>query len=141
MVLCQICKEKEATQKHHVSYYPELTIDICKDCHILIHKHGVGDPRDSYIIEDAPLGIAIPIQNADIRLIYKCMDCGEYVYLTQRLINLLLLNRSLREPRNKCNMCKGTNYDLVLENTFITTDHGPHSFYEKNDTKRENSPS
>lgn len=40
---CVVCKEKEATQKHHISYEPSLVISICKPCHQLIHKtHGVG---------------------------------------------------------------------------------------------------
>lgn len=40
---CVICKKNEANQKHHVSYEPELIIDICKLCHQKIHQsHGVG---------------------------------------------------------------------------------------------------
>ena len=40
---CVVCNENEANQKHHVSYEPELVIDICKECHQKIHQsHGVG---------------------------------------------------------------------------------------------------
>jgi len=46
--LCAVCKTFEATQKHHLCYDPELTIDICKHCHIIIHKHGVGIGKYDY---------------------------------------------------------------------------------------------
>jgi hypothetical protein len=40
---CVVCHINEANQKHHVSYKPELIINICKSCHQVIHKnHGVG---------------------------------------------------------------------------------------------------
>ena len=25
--------------KHHISYYPEITIPLCNNCHFLVHKH------------------------------------------------------------------------------------------------------
>ena len=39
---CVICKQNETNQKHHVCYDPPMVISICTNCHILIHKHGVG---------------------------------------------------------------------------------------------------
>ena len=41
--ICAICG-KAATQKHHISYDPEILIDVCVKCHKWIHKneHGVG---------------------------------------------------------------------------------------------------
>lgn len=38
MVLCDNCNDKIATQKHHVKYFPEVTVPICNECHLLIHK-------------------------------------------------------------------------------------------------------
>ncbi len=46
MLKCVVCKTNEATQEHHISYDPELTIDICVPCHDSTHKgHGVGRGR------------------------------------------------------------------------------------------------
>lgn len=41
---CVICKTAKATQQHHLSYNPEITIDVCVPCHVKIHQHGVGTP-------------------------------------------------------------------------------------------------
>jgi len=38
---CAICGA-EATQTHHLSYDPEISIHVCVPCHIKLHKHGVG---------------------------------------------------------------------------------------------------
>ncbi len=48
MVLCAVCKQVEATQKHHVAYEPELLIDVCVQCHKTIHNHGVGNGSEYY---------------------------------------------------------------------------------------------
>ncbi len=46
MVLCVVCRTREATQTHHVSYEPvELKIDICNPCHNVIHRKGTGPPK------------------------------------------------------------------------------------------------
>jgi hypothetical protein len=39
---CSICKTNEASQKHHLSYQPEISIDVCVPCHKQLHNHGVG---------------------------------------------------------------------------------------------------
>lgn len=41
---CSICKINPATQKHHVSYDPELTVNVCAVCHTKIHDSGTGVP-------------------------------------------------------------------------------------------------
>ena len=41
-VLCAVCKTEEAMQQHHLSYEPELKIDVCVKCHVTLHGHGVG---------------------------------------------------------------------------------------------------
>lgn len=130
MVVCQICKVKEAEQKHHVSYYPELVIDVCTDCHKLIHKHGVGSPGSSKheIVKDAPVGLYIPLTSARLYLPYQCSKCGELVRISQSLINLLILRKPLTEPNMKCPACnQGRNFELILKEAAITT--GPHSYY------------
>ncbi len=124
MVDCQICKEKEAEQEHHVSYYPVLKIDICIDCHKLIHKHSVGSPGSPVyeVISDSPFGIHLPLISAELRLTYECKHCGEPVYIRQSLINLLLFRKPLAEPREKCLTCKNKlNHGLRLDNSWITT--------------------
>ena len=42
MVECAVCHSREAEQKHHLRYDPDIIIDVCVPCHILIHNHGVG---------------------------------------------------------------------------------------------------
>ena len=43
---CVVCKENDAVQEHHISYEPEMKIDVCIFCHLRIHIfHGVGKPR------------------------------------------------------------------------------------------------
>ncbi len=122
MVVCQICKEKEAEQEHHVSYYPELKIDVCIDCHKLIHKHGVGgpgSPRHEVII-DSPLGVHIPLTSANLLLTYNCSQCGELMRISQSLINLILFRKPLAEPREKCGTCRNKqDYNLILEDSWI----------------------
>ena len=52
---CQICGEV-ATQKHHISYFPEKTITVCAICHNQIHLGKIpqylhykkGDPNFFY---------------------------------------------------------------------------------------------
>lgn len=130
MVLCQLCKENEATQKHHISYFPNLVIDICIECHKLIHKHGVGLGKNSeeYIIKDAPSDIVIPFLSADLRLVFNCLACGETYYTSFRLIDLLILRRNIKEPNRKCSVCKKkAGYALDAEKSFITTEYD--SFY------------
>jgi len=34
---CAICRKREATQTHHISYAPEITIEVCPVCHGLLH--------------------------------------------------------------------------------------------------------
>ena len=35
---CAICRKREATQTRHVSYAPEITIEVCLVCHGLLHR-------------------------------------------------------------------------------------------------------
>ena len=37
-IFCEHCKIEPATQKHHISYFPEKTINLCFSCHLVIHK-------------------------------------------------------------------------------------------------------
>lgn len=140
MVICQVCKEKEAEQKHHVSYYPELTIDVCIDCHKLIHKHGVGGNRssDTEIIKDSPLGVHIPLTSTSLCLAYRCSSCAEPIFYSQSLINLLLFRKPLSEPGEKCPVCGSkSGYRLILEDSSVTSDYGPHSYYVTSRLKEE----
>ena len=43
MKKCAECGSTENLQKHHISYNPEIMIDLCVDCHQKRHPHhGVG---------------------------------------------------------------------------------------------------
>ena len=37
-ILCEHCKIEPATQKHHISYFPEKLMNLCFSCHVVIHK-------------------------------------------------------------------------------------------------------
>jgi len=37
-ILCEHCKIEPATQKHHISYFPEKIMNLCFSCHLVIHK-------------------------------------------------------------------------------------------------------
>jgi len=48
---CVCCGEKTlAIVKHHISYYPEKVIEICANCHAIIHN----PPSDSKDFESLP---------------------------------------------------------------------------------------
>jgi len=129
-IKCQICRENEAEQKHHVSYYPdEMTIDICIACHKRLHKHPVGTSRRTNIevVTDGPPNSRIPLSHAKLYLKYLCVECNEDYLISQSLINLLLFKKSLAEPRMKCPLCKGTSYVFQLENSYISSDQGSFS--------------
>ena len=36
--LCEHCHISEWEVKHHISYFPEIIIKLCKKCHNIIHK-------------------------------------------------------------------------------------------------------
>jgi len=38
---------REANQEHHLSYHPEIKIDICDECHGFLHGHMVGLARQT----------------------------------------------------------------------------------------------
>ena len=38
LIQCEHCKIESATEKHHISYFPEVIIRLCKRCHKVIHK-------------------------------------------------------------------------------------------------------
>jgi GTPase SAR1 family protein len=35
---CYICKETKKTLKHHLSYLPQVIINVCNGCHNKIHR-------------------------------------------------------------------------------------------------------
>jgi len=57
MSKCAICKENDATQEHHISYDPEMKINVCVSCHLKIHEHGVGSERGFRTME--PMEISV----------------------------------------------------------------------------------
>lgn len=121
MTLCQICKEKEATQKHHVSYVnPELTIDICVNCHKLIHRHSVGKAARNEVVRD--INRSLPLLDTFLRLTYICDECGEPTYIGQDLLNALFIERGVRKPVGKCEYCRRKGgYTLSLEESGVAS--------------------
>lgn len=112
LVICAVCKKNEAVQKHHLTYLPSaLIIDICHDCHLAVHGHAVGSDRiNSEIIEDKPsIG---PLIGSDLRLVYRCNNCGEDHFIISGILNFLV-NHRIPEPRKKCSLC-GLNSDYTL---------------------------
>jgi len=43
-------------QTHHISYDPEVTVDLPRDLHIEIHRHGTGPPKGGKKEEEFVLG-------------------------------------------------------------------------------------
>jgi hypothetical protein len=35
--VCYICRSDVSLVEHHLSYFPEVTVDVCSDCHNIIH--------------------------------------------------------------------------------------------------------
>lgn len=115
---CVICNEREATQKHHVSYIPERVIDVCVECHKIIHKHGVGAATGQiYIATDSPESVILPLRDTELYLVYKCQNCHEQTIITYPLLNFLM-NKKLREPR-KCPDCELTDFEIDLEQSGV----------------------
>ena len=36
--MCEHCHISRWAAKHHISYFPEIIIKLCLDCHVVIHK-------------------------------------------------------------------------------------------------------
>ena len=131
---CQICKNNEVEQKHHVSYYPdEMTIDICIDCHKRLHNHPVGASRrtDTMIIKDGCPGFRVPLLSATIISTFRCNHCLEDLMISKSLINLLLFKKSISEPRMKCPTCGFTSYDFQLNQSFVSSKYDGFSIVDK----------
>lgn len=37
-MICEVCTLNPATEKHHISYFPEVTTGVCEECHKRIHS-------------------------------------------------------------------------------------------------------
>ncbi len=48
---CVVCG-KDAEQRHHISYDPEMCIDLCIECHMTAHNHGTGPPKKPKAFDD-----------------------------------------------------------------------------------------
>lgn len=44
---CAVCGSEKQLQRHHVSYEPEMIIDLCKQCHKKLHRNGTGRGMDN----------------------------------------------------------------------------------------------
>ena len=43
--LCGLCKKKKFLINHHITYFPEFTIYICRECHSAVHRKQPGFER------------------------------------------------------------------------------------------------
>lgn len=55
MIPCEHCGISEYTELHHVSYFPQILMRLCFDCHRVIHKskHQMYDKYKQYQKGDA----------------------------------------------------------------------------------------
>ena len=44
-----MCTLNQATQKHHISYFPEITTAVCEPCHQNIHSGNFPELEKKYI--------------------------------------------------------------------------------------------
>ena len=51
--LCEHCHISEWAVKHHISYFPEKIIKLCKKCHNIIHKSTSDDNLKKYDKDDS----------------------------------------------------------------------------------------
>lgn len=89
MVKCAVCKKREATQEHHLSYDPELRIDICLPCHVKLHEHGVGRGRGQQPSEAFPIEEDVPQLPIFTKIIEK--DGVEFIVTkeTEEILNMM----------------------------------------------------
>ena len=45
---CEICGGTKNLIKHHVSYNPEITQFLCRDCHQMLHKHDLAPKKPKH---------------------------------------------------------------------------------------------
>ena len=92
--LCAICKTREAVQKHHICYDPEITIDVCLECHKLIHNHGVGRGRGSPPLREEYRRISLKAEF--IEYIEERIDCSIADFISEAVRLRLQALRSSR---------------------------------------------
>jgi len=125
--ICAVCKKVTATQRHHLSYGPELVIDVCVPCHIKIHQHGVGKAggidaiRLDNIIEERPLQLPLFTKIKQTQEIPYIVTINDEIVLTlaicpncESLGNAwqILVNPSSSEKFLRCPRC---GYDVKIE--------------------------
>ena len=95
---CVCCGERTlAIVKHHISYYPEKIIEICANCHFIIHN----PPSEPEYFECLPKIIRelikanIQRKNENEKTLGKSLDSNEIEFEVQkeRLILMKLINR------------------------------------------------
>jgi hypothetical protein len=112
---CAVCKFEPATQRHHLSYDPEILIDVCVPCHLQIHahQHGVGRglqvhdggpqlPHGSYIhmMPDPVTGKTVVADKDSSILKWMICSCGNpdfYLYADSSGNRYLACNKFLED--------------------------------------------
>jgi len=134
--ICAICKTQTQTQKHHLSYDPELVIDVCIPCHIKIHQHGVGRfgvktkqealtkefeerklwlPLFTNVGKNAENNEVILSKEGELLTLLTCPNCGMWHFSFQLLSNLTQKRTFLR--------CASCGFDIEVELISRREDH------------------
>lgn len=50
--VCDYCKINAGEQQHHVSYDPEITVELCDECHEKVHYPSKREPEDDHDLLD-----------------------------------------------------------------------------------------
>lgn len=116
---CVVCKTNEANQKHHVSYEPELVIDICKSCHKIIHRtHGVGNgtgEKEGKIKEDHPFFTYIGFDKEKNQYLIKDSETNEVLYSLVCKCGSLRFELFGRENQSACYLrCLTCGFDVSI---------------------------
>jgi len=81
---CAVCRERLGVQEHHLTYNPEIKIDVCIPCHKLIHNHGIGRPKDN-VNNDSRKRLKDVLRKLNVRLDLPPHGTKEYIRIYMRL--------------------------------------------------------
>lgn len=89
MATCEKCGSTEYLQSHHISYIPEVLQTLCVNCHIAVHNHGTGNPKNPTRKSTEHLGIRLP------RNLKKLLS--EYIILDTHMNESEFVRQAIRE--------------------------------------------
>jgi len=111
-MLCAICKSNKTEQRHHISYNPEMVIDICVPCHVKFHEHGVGPAKGAIKPKEA---VPKCVEILHLPKFTKTVKQGKTHYIVTKNEEVL---EYMRCP-NGCNIHNWELYHSKKEKRFI----------------------